>query len=499
MELLNGFNDLNLPPALKECLTGLGFLTPTPIQAQSIPSMVEGKDVLGIAPTGTGKTGAFGIPVIASLSTQKEKQALIVAPTRELAAQIFQFMRQLGQSMKLKGALLVGGESFRRQYVDWNVGVDFIVATPGRLMDHVNQGLDLAHIGVLILDEVDHMLDMGFAPVVEEIVQRVPKERQTLFFSATMPAQIRELASRYLKDPVKVTVGKNPLDAPKIKEERIRTPRAAKAAILLEQIKSREGKILIFARTQRGATLIADRLELSGIEAACLHGGRTQDERKRALDAFRRGRVRVLVATDIAARGIDVPDIEVVINYDYPATREDHLHRIGRTGRCGKEGIAITFLDDDRGGNSGGHGGGNRNSAPRSFSNNNNFRKPHFRSFPPEDTFDARKPRLGMQPKSPAPAPSFAASAPATARREMREPRRQHQAPPPPSRPPFKKHVKAAEHPGSVRVFRASDPVFSRRKETNDSPIAPVKPSTPDWIRSKTNTVRRQKRTPASL
>lgn len=357
------FKSFGLPEPLVQTLDSIGFKVPTAIQAAGIPEALKGKDILAIAPTGTGKTGAFGIPAIASISTQTEKQVLILAPTRELAAQIFQFFESANPGKKLKGALLVGGESFRRQFFDWKDGVDYMVATPGRLMDHIEQGLDLKHIGILVLDEVDRMLDMGFSRQIEQIAKSVPKERQTLLFSATLPPDIQKIAQKYLKDPVRINANRDPKDVKPIREERIQVPRAEKPDMLLAQVRLREGKILIFTRTQHGTEDVADLLEKEGVPVARLHGGRTQSERKRSFEAYRKGLVRILVATDIAARGLDVPDIEVVINYDRAATQEDHLHRIGRTGRCGKKGVALTFVDGpQRGGyrSSGGRPPGGR-------------------------------------------------------------------------------------------------------------------------------------------
>ncbi len=342
------FGEFGLPPALVQALDAMEFKAPTPIQALAIPPAMEGKDILAIAPTGTGKTGAFGIPALAFLYPQPGKQVLVLAPTRELAAQIHKFLRKMCDALDLQSVLIVGGEPFGRQKSQVKRGVDLIIATPGRLWDHIEQGMPIQNIGVMVLDEVDRMLDMGFAPQVEQIASKLSAERQTYLFSATLPPEIVRLVNKYLKDPVKVNVTGNPAEAPKIKEERIDTTDAEKPQLLVEQVEARTGKILVFANTQGRVEQVARRLEGAGHPAACMHGGRTHRERKGALDAFRSGEVRVLVATDIAARGIDVADVEHVINYDYPATKEDYLHRIGRTGRIGKEGSAITFVDPKR-------------------------------------------------------------------------------------------------------------------------------------------------------
>ncbi len=344
---MSTFKDFGLPPPLLSALEAMDFKTPTPIQSQAIPAALLGKDILAIAPTGTGKTGAFGIPVLSYLYPQPGKQVLILAPTRELAAQIHKFMRKLGETLDLHSTLIVGGESFRRQRDEVKAGVDFIIATPGRLMEHIDLGMPIDRINVLILDEVDRMLDMGFAPQVEQIVKRLGPERQTYLFSATMPPEILKLANKYLKDPVRVQVNQI-TEQPKITEETIDTNDVEKPRLLQDHVEARPGKILIFANTQGRVEQVARRLTQSGQPAGCMHGGRTHGERKAALESFRTGQTRILVATDVAARGIDVSDIETVINYDYPATQEDYLHRIGRTGRIGREGTAISFMDPKR-------------------------------------------------------------------------------------------------------------------------------------------------------
>lgn len=344
---MNSFNDFGLPPALLTALEAMEFKSPTPIQAQAIPAALLGKDILAIAPTGTGKTGAFGIPALAFLYPQPGKQVLVLAPTRELAAQIHKFIRKLGETLNIKSTLISGGESYRRQRDEVKAGADVIIATPGRLMEHIDCGMPLEKISVLVLDEVDRMLDMGFAPQVEQIVKRLGPERQTFLFSATMPPEILKLANKYLKDPVRVQINQA-TEKPKITEETIDTNDVEKPRLLQDHVEARPGKILIFANTQGRVEQVARRLTQSGQPAGCMHGGRTHGERKMALESFRTGQIRILVATDVAARGIDVSDIETVINYDYPATQEDYLHRIGRTGRIGREGTAISFMDPRR-------------------------------------------------------------------------------------------------------------------------------------------------------
>lgn len=348
MDAFKAFSELRLPPPLLESLELMNFRVPTAIQASSIPPALRGKDILGIAPTGTGKTAAFGIPALAFLYPRPGKQVLVLAPTRELATQIFRFMRKMGEPLHLKGSLVVGGESFSRQKAESKQGVDYLIATPGRLMDHLAQGLSLAQVNLLVLDEVDRMLDMGFAPQVEKIVSQLHNRRQTFLFSATMPPEIHQLADRYLKDPSRTNVAKNPALAPKITEEIVATTDLEKPRLLIDQIAQRSGKILVFANTQGRVEQVTRRIKHAGHSVACIHAGRTHGERKQALDAFRRGEVRVLVATDLVSRGIDVLDIAHVINFDYPTTQDDYLHRIGRTGRIGKQGQAVTFTDERR-------------------------------------------------------------------------------------------------------------------------------------------------------
>lgn len=321
------------------------FVSPTPIQALSIPSALEGKDVLGTAQTGTGKTGAFAIPMLANLYQDNVKQALILVPTRELAAQIHAVLRQMSQGMRLYGSLVVGGESFHRQARELYEGTDYIVATPGRLNDHLQERtVNLSNIEYVVLDEVDRMLDMGFAPQIKKIMERVPTDRQTLLFSATLPKEITALANTYLKDPVRTEVGSTLETAPQVTETNLETTNEQKLNVVLKEVKEREGKILIFARTKSRAERLANVLHREGNDVVYLHGGRTQGQRKQALNAFRRGTHRIMVATDLAGRGIDVNDIEHVINYDLPENREDYIHRIGRTGRFGKTGQALNLV-----------------------------------------------------------------------------------------------------------------------------------------------------------
>jgi len=344
LKTFTAFRALGLPAPLHAALESLRFITPTAIQAQSIPPALEGKDILGTAQTGTGKTGAFGIPLLAKLYRNPGTRALVLAPTRELAAQIHKVLGEMGGGMNLKGALLVGGEPFLSQKQQVKAGADYYVGTPGRLLDHLDAGLKLSMVRVLVLDEVDRMLDMGFTPQLMQILPRLPMERQTLLFSATLPKEILPVVSGYLRNSVRVSVGATTQPHDRVTQENHATTHLNKNDLLLRHLKDRKGKVLIFARTQRRANKVYQVLQRNRLAAALLHGGRTQKQRTEALDSFRSGTHPFLVATDLAGRGIDVSDIEVVINYDLPTTREAYIHRIGRTARNGKTGSAFNYL-----------------------------------------------------------------------------------------------------------------------------------------------------------
>jgi ATP-dependent RNA helicase RhlE len=345
LDSFSSYKDLTLPGPLAKALDDMGFVTPTPVQAEAIPPALTGKDILGTAQTGTGKTAAFGVPLLTRLYDDAKKQALILAPTRELAAQIHKVLREMSRGMKLHGVLVVGGESFKRQVDEIRRNFDYIVATPGRLNDHLQEKtIKLAHIRILVLDEVDRMLDMGFLPQIKRILRHVPTRRQTLLFSATLPSEITSLAAALLFEPVRVAIG--PVEQPiaQVTEKTIRTTQEGKNSLILKEIRSRLGRILIFTRTKSRAERLGKLIHDEGYNVVVLHGGRSQSQRKQALDRFQKGSHQIMVATDLAGRGIDVVDIEHVINFDVPQTREDYIHRLGRTGRAGKTGEAVTFL-----------------------------------------------------------------------------------------------------------------------------------------------------------
>jgi superfamily II DNA/RNA helicase len=340
------FDDLVIPQEISTALKEMGFLNPTPVQAQAIPAALEGKDILGISQTGTGKTAAFSVPVLTALYKNPGQQALILAPTRELAAQIHKVMRQICKNSKIRGSLVVGGESFARQARELRSGCDYIVATPGRLNDHLQQRVTkLNTVAFLILDEIDRMLDMGFAPQIAEIIKHIPPKRQCLLFSATFPKEISKLAEKLLNQPVRIEINNENGIKPQIDEQTIKTTHKDKNLLLIEELKKREGKILVFVRTQTRAENLSHFLKRSGYESTVtFHGGQTHGQRKYSLETFRTQEKALMIATDLAGRGIDVKDIEHVINFDPPANREDYVHRIGRTGRFGKKGNALNFI-----------------------------------------------------------------------------------------------------------------------------------------------------------
>ncbi len=330
----------------------MNFQTPTPIQEKAIPVALTGRDLLGMAQTGTGKTAAFGIPMIVRLMDLHGRNALILAPTRELALQIHLVIKQLaGKNNMLRSILLVGGLPLREQVKQLSSHPRIIVATPGRLMDHLNHMPKLlSNIGILIVDEADRMLDMGFSPQLKSIKKFLPPKRQTMMFSATFPENIKKLAAEYLYKPEQVTVGETHKPIQKIEQAIVETTAKLKNEVLLDELNARPGSVLIFTRTKERTHRLKRFLEDYGYKVTFLHGDRTQAQRKAAIDGFRSGEFRILVATDIASRGLDIDDISHVINYDLPQAPEDYVHRIGRTARNGKSGRSLCLLTpEDRG------------------------------------------------------------------------------------------------------------------------------------------------------
>jgi len=348
------FADLGLAEPLLRALDAAGYTVPTPIQARTIPALLQGRDVLGIAQTGTGKTAAFALPVLQHLSGFRERpqpkhpRALVLAPTRELAVQIGRSFDTYGRGLGLKLGMVIGGLGFGRQIETLNRGVDILVATPGRLLDLVERGnVKLAHVTFLVLDEADRMFDMGFIRDVRRIVASVSKQRQTLLFSATMPGDISKLASEILKNPEKVEIAPQGRTIEKIDQRVYFVPAAAKRALLSHLLNDETlERVIVFTRTKRGANRVAEALEDRGVRSEAIHGNKSQNARLQALSRFRSGRVRVLIATDVAARGLDVDGISHVVNYDVPSEPESYVHRIGRTGRAGAAGLALSFCDD---------------------------------------------------------------------------------------------------------------------------------------------------------
>ncbi len=344
------FDKFQLNPKIIAGVQALGYTTPTPIQSEAIPPVMEGRDVMGLAQTGTGKTAAFVLPILERLlkGPRKHVRALILAPTRELTEQTHQAIGQLGRKTGLRSATIYGGVGIQPQIGTLRRGVEMVSACPGRLLDHINRGtIDLSHVEVLVLDEADQMFDMGFLPDVRKIIRRLPTNRQTLLFSATMPADIKALADEILRKPVRIQT-ERPAPASTVAHTFYPVGGNSKNALLKSLLKSTAtGSVLVFTRTKRRSKSVAEELERSGYLATALHGNLSQNRRQHALDGFRSGRFNVLVATDVAARGIDVAGISLVINYDIPETVDAYTHRIGRTGRACQTGDAFTFVTDE--------------------------------------------------------------------------------------------------------------------------------------------------------
>ncbi len=349
------FSDLALAPPIFKVLEQQGYTAPTPIQGQAIPPILEGRDIMGIAQTGTGKTAAFALPILTRLAADKSPvqrrtcRALILSPTRELAAQIADSFETYGKGLGLSVATVYGGVAHGPQRNALMRGVDIVVATPGRLLDHVGErNLDLSGTGILVLDEADQMLDLGFVVPIRRVVAQLPARRQTLFFSATMPREIATLASEILRDPIKISVTPTATTAERVDQEIIYVETAKKRSLLAVLLADPAmARTIVFTRTKRGADKVSSYLVECGMEAAAIHGNKSQRQREQTLDLFKAGKLRILVATDIAARGIDVDSVSHVVNFELPEVPEAYVHRIGRTARAGAGGRAISLVDND--------------------------------------------------------------------------------------------------------------------------------------------------------
>jgi ATP-dependent RNA helicase RhlE len=352
---ISTFDSLGLAPELLKAVAEQGYTTPTPIQAQAIPVVLAGKDLLGAAQTGTGKTAGFTLPLLQILNAKANAshsparhpiRALVITPTRELCAQVEDSVRTYGKYVKLKSITVYGGVNINPQIDQLRRGVDILVATPGRLLDHVQQKtVDLRQVEILVLDEADRMLDMGFIHDIRKILALLPQKRQNLLFSATFPEEIRKLASSFMKEPVTIEVARRNTPAELVSQVAYPVDGARKRELLAHLVKTNDWKqVLVFCRTKHGANRLAQQLSRDGIHADAIHGNKSQNARERALEEFKEGKVRVLVATDIAARGLDIEALPHVVNYDLPHVAEDYVHRIGRTGRAGAEGEAVSLV-----------------------------------------------------------------------------------------------------------------------------------------------------------
>ena len=384
---MENFETLKIEDSLKNSLSKMNFVKPTPIQGMAIPVALEGRDILGTAQTGTGKTLAFSVPLINKLILDKNALALVMCPTRELATQVMEAIKSIiSDKINIKTALLIGGESMQKQLRQLSNRSRIIVGTPGRINDHLKRkSLNLSATKYLVLDETDRMLDMGFTPQIEMILKFVPKNHQTLLFSATLPQNILRISERYLTKPERISTGATSVPIAKIKQETLQVFKENKYDELIDQFLNRKGSILVFVKTKRSADKMVKRLKEEGHSADAIHGDLRQSKRDRVINSFRKGLKRILIATDVAARGLDIPLIQHVINYDLPQVPEDYIHRIGRTARAGSDGSALTFLTPD----------------DRSMWNSiNKLIDPNFKSVPSGLKRDSKSKRRGKRPNN---------------------------------------------------------------------------------------------------
>lgn len=349
--MMKTFESLGLSPALTQSLARMNFTEPTPVQAQAIPIALQGRDIMGTAQTGTGKTAAFAIPLIERLLKNPRSAALVLTPTRELGKQIMDVMHQLlGPKSPIKTAFIIGGEPMGKQFAQLRARPRLIVGTPGRINDHLSRGsMELDLTDFLVLDETDRMLDMGFSVQLEKIFKFMPAQRQTLMFSATLPNNILTLSKKYLNNPERISIGQTNILAQNIQQEVVRVEQPEKYKELLNQLHARSGSVIVFIKTKHAADKMANNLRRDGFTSEALHGDLRQNKRDKVMQNFRKSNFRVLIATDIAARGLDVPHIEHVINYDLPQVPEDYIHRMGRTARAGAKGAAVSFVSQQEG------------------------------------------------------------------------------------------------------------------------------------------------------
>ncbi|MDH5533230.1 MAG: DEAD/DEAH box helicase [Candidatus Pacebacteria bacterium] len=340
------FNDFDISDKVKENIAARGYVTPTPIQDQIIPHIVEGRDVVGIANTGTGKTAAFLIPLLDKVINNSNEKVLIIAPTRELALQVKDELRSFSEGMRVFSTLVIGGSSIGRQIDSLRRGQHFVIGTPGRIKDLNQRGkLKFHEFTNIVLDEVDRMLDMGFVHEIREIIDALPRDRQSLFFSATMTDRVRQIMKGFLVDPISISVKTGDTSA-NVQQEIVKIKGRSKIDVLHDLLRTENfDKVLVFGRTKRGAEKITRELQDRGLKVNAIHGNKSQGQRQRALQQFRNDQVQALIATDVIARGLDINDVTHVINYDLPESREDYIHRIGRTGRADKVGVALTFIE----------------------------------------------------------------------------------------------------------------------------------------------------------